>query len=50
MAVDSHLKGLKSTLRDVLADNDAIVAHAEDTREEGGPDIQVEAKHLTTFR
>tara|TARA_B100000902_G_scaffold400049_1_gene475184 strand:- start:741 stop:2009 length:1269 start_codon:yes stop_codon:yes gene_type:complete len=50
MAVDSHLKGLKSTLRDVLADNDTIVAHAEANREEGGPDIQVEAKHLTSFR
>lgn len=50
MAVDSHLKGLKSALRDTLADNDSIVAHAEAGREEGGPDIQVEAKHLTSFR
>ena len=50
MAVDSRLRDLKATLRDTLAENDAIVAHAEDGREEGGPDIQVEAKHLTSFR
>ncbi len=51
MAVsDSHLRELKTALRDTLSDNDAIVAHAEANREEGGPDIQVDAKHLTSFR
>ena len=51
MAVqDSHLRELKSALRDTLADNDAIVNHAEANREEGGPDIQVEAKHIEGFR
>ena len=51
MAVqDSHLRELKSALRDTLAENDAIVNHAEANREEGGPDIQVEAKHIEGFR
>ena len=47
---DSHLRELKTALRDTLSDNDAIVDHAEAGREEGGPDIQVEAKHLQGFR
>jgi len=50
MAVDSRIRDLKASLRDALAENDAIVDHAEAGREEGGPDIQVEAKHLTSFR
>ena len=51
MAVqDSHLRELKTALRDTLSENDAIVDHAEAGREEGGPDIQVEAKHLQGFR
>lgn len=51
MAVqDSHLRELKAALRDSLAENDAIVAHAEDNREEGGPDIQVDVKHIEGFR
>ena len=51
MAVqDSHLRELKSALRDTLSENDAIVNHAEANREEGGPDIQVEAKHIEGFR
>jgi HK97 family phage major capsid protein len=47
---DSHLRELKTALRDTLSDNDAIVDHAEAGREAGGPDIQVEAKHLEGFR
>lgn len=47
---DSQLRELKSALRDTLAENDAIVAHAEANREEGGPEIQVEAKHIEGFR
>ena len=47
---DSHLRELKTALRDTLSENDAIVEHAEAGREEGGPDIQVEAKHLEGFR
>jgi len=47
---DSQLRELKSVLRDTLAENDAIVAHAEANREEGGPEIQVEAKHIEGFR
>jgi HK97 family phage major capsid protein len=50
MATDSRLKELKSALRDVLADNDKIVDHAGATREEGGPEVQVEAKHVDAFR
>lgn len=50
MAYDSRLKELKSALREVLADNDRIVEHADTNREEGGPDVQVEAKHATAFR
>ena len=51
MAVtDSSLRELKSALRDTLSENDAIVNHAEANREEGGPDIQVEAKHIEGFR
>ena len=47
---DSHLRELKTALRDTLSENDAIVEHAEANREEGGPDIQVEGKHLQGFR
>jgi HK97 family phage major capsid protein len=47
---DSHLRELKTALRDTLSENDAIVDHAEAGREEGGPDIQVEGKHLQGFR
>lgn len=50
MAYDSRLKELKSALREVLADNDRIVEHADTNREEGGPDVQVEAKHANAFR
>jgi HK97 family phage major capsid protein len=51
MAVtDSHLRELKSALRDTLSENDAIVDSAEAGREEGGPDIQVDAKHIQGFR
>ncbi len=51
MAVtDSHLRELKTALRDTLAENDAIVNSAEANREEGGPDIQVDAKHINGFR
>ena len=50
MATDSRLKELKSALRAVLADNDAIVDHAGATREEGGPEVQVQAKHVEAFR
>ena len=51
MAVtDSHLRELKTALRDTLAENDAIVNSAEANREEGGPDIQVDAKHIQGFR
>jgi HK97 family phage major capsid protein len=47
---DSHLRELKAALRDTLSENDAIVDHAEAGREEGGPDIQVDAKHIQGFR
>ena len=50
MATDSRLKELKSALREVLAENDKIVEHADMNREEGGPDVQVEAKHAIAFR
>ena len=50
MAVtDSHLRELKTALRDTLSENDAIVDSAEAGREEGGPDIQVDAKHIQGF-
>lgn len=47
---NSHLRELKTALRDTLSENDAIVEHAEANREDGGPDIQVEGKHLQGFR
>jgi len=50
MATNSRLKELKGALKDVLAQNDAIVEHAEANREEGGPEVQVEAKHVEAFR
>lgn len=50
MATDSRLRELKSALREVLADNDEIVNHAGATREEGGPEVQVQAKHVEAFR
>lgn len=50
MAVESRLKELKGALKDVLAQNDAIVDHVEANREEGGPEVQVEAKHVEAFR
>ena len=50
MAYDGRMKELKSALRDVLAENDAIVTHADANREEGGPEIQVEAKHAKAFQ
>jgi HK97 family phage major capsid protein len=50
MAYDSRLKELKGALKDVLAQNDAIVDHVEANREEGGPQVQVEAKHVEAFR
>lgn len=50
MAMESRLKELKGALKDVLAQNDAIVEHVEANREEGGPEVQVEAKHVEAFR
>lgn len=50
MAYDSRLKELKGALKDVLAQNDAIVDHVESNREEGGPQVQVEMKHVEAFR
>lgn len=50
MAYDSRLKELKGALKDVLAQNDSIVDHVEANREEGGPEVQVEAKHVEAFR
>jgi HK97 family phage major capsid protein len=48
--MESRLKELKGALKDVLAQNDAIVDHVEANREEGGPEVQVEAKHVEAFR
>ena len=50
MAYDSRLKELKSALKGVLAENDQIVDHADSNRQEGGPEVQVEAKHVDAFR
>ena len=50
MATNSRLKELKGALKDVLAKNDEIVNHVEANREEGGPEVQVEAKHVEAFR
>lgn len=50
MAYDSRLKELKSALKNVLAENDNIVSHADANREEGGPEVQVEVKHVEAFR
>lgn len=50
MAMDSRLKELKGALKDVLAQNDEIVNTVEANREEGGPEVQVEAKHVEAFR
>ena len=50
MATDGRLKELKSALKAVLAENDAIVTHTEATREEGGPEVQVQVKHVEAFR
>lgn len=50
MAYDSRVKELKSALKTVLAENDAIVAHVDSNREEGGPEIQAEVKHVEAFR
>lgn len=50
MAYDSRLKELKGALKDVLAKNDEIVNHVEANREEGGPEVQVEMKHVEAFR
>ena len=50
MAYDSRIKELKSALKTVLADNDAIVNHVDNNREEGGPEIQAEVKHVEAFR
>lgn len=50
MAYDGRLKELKSALKNVLAENDQIVSHADANREEGGPEVQVEAKHVDAFR
>lgn len=50
MAIDSRMKELKSALKDVLAENDRIVDAVEANREEGGPEVQVEAKHVEAFR
>jgi HK97 family phage major capsid protein len=50
MATNSRLKELKGALKDVLAANDEIVNHVEANREEGGPEVQVEMKHVEAFR
>jgi len=50
MATNSRLKELKGALKDVLASNDQIVDHVEANREEGGPEVQVEVKHVEAFR
>lgn len=50
MATNSRLKELKGALKDVLAANDEIVNHVEANREEGGPEVQVESKHVEAFR
>lgn len=50
MATNSRLKELKGALKDVLAKNDEIVNHVEANREEGGPEVQVEVKHVEAFR
>jgi len=50
MATNSRLKELKGALKDVLAANDEIVNHVEANREEGGPEVQVEIKHVEAFR
>ena len=50
MATNSRLKELKGALKDVLASNDQIVEHVEANREEGGPEVQVEVKHVEAFR
>lgn len=50
MAYDSRVKELKSALKAVLADNDSIVSHVDAGREEGGPEIQAEVKHVAAFR
>ena len=39
---DSHLRELKTALRDTLSENDAIVEHAEANREEGDGNFDVE--------
>lgn len=50
MATNSRLKELKGALKVVLAANDEIVNHVEANREEGGPEVQVEIKHVEAFR
>lgn len=50
MAYDSRIKELKSALKSVLSENDAIVTHVDSNREEGGPEIQAEVKHVEAFR
>ena len=50
MATNSRLKELKGALKDILASNDQIVEHVEANREEGGPEVQVEVKHVEAFR
>lgn len=50
MAYNSRIQELKSALKTVLADNDAIVNHVDSNREEGGPEIQAEVKHVEAFR
>ena len=50
MATNSRLKELKGVLKETLAANDEIVNHVEANREEGGPEVQVESKHVEAFR
>lgn len=50
MATNSRLKELKGVLKEQIAANDAIVSHVEANREEGGPEVQIEAKHVEAFR
>jgi HK97 family phage major capsid protein len=50
MAYDGRIKELKSALKTVLSENDQIVNHVDSNREEGGPEVQVEMKHVDAFR
>ena len=50
MAYNSRIQELKSALKTVLTENDTIVNHVDANREEGGPEIQAQVKHVEAFR